>query len=296
MGGQQIRLFLVDGTPGGLTTAEITNWTGRLVSAARSDLSQLLVREESSRPGVYVLLGDDPTAVEGVRCYIGEADAVASRLREHHGPRGKDWWTRVVIITSKDDNLTKGHTRYVESRLVHIALQASRCTVDNSTAPQPPPLPEADCSDMEFFIDKLHIALPVLGVNVLRGRASADQATASPAETNVSPVFEMRVARTSIRATAQQVDGEFTVLQGSRIAAGVRDLPAYASFKQLHERLVTNGSVRPDGDTAVLTRDVVFTSPSTAGAVVTGRSCNGRIEWKTPQGTTFGQWEERGLT
>ena len=29
MSGKQIKLFLVDGTPGGLTTAEITNWTIR---------------------------------------------------------------------------------------------------------------------------------------------------------------------------------------------------------------------------------------------------------------------------
>jgi hypothetical protein len=28
MSGKQIKLFLIDGTPGALTTAEITNWTG----------------------------------------------------------------------------------------------------------------------------------------------------------------------------------------------------------------------------------------------------------------------------
>jgi len=36
MAGQQIKLFLVDGTPGGLTTAEITNWTGHVLHARRS--------------------------------------------------------------------------------------------------------------------------------------------------------------------------------------------------------------------------------------------------------------------
>ena len=30
MGGKQLRLFLVDGTPGGLTTAQIMNWTGQV--------------------------------------------------------------------------------------------------------------------------------------------------------------------------------------------------------------------------------------------------------------------------
>jgi len=63
---------LVDGTPGGLTTLEIVNWTGRLVSGRRPDMAQLLSREgESRRPGVYLLIGDDPTAVEGTRLCVG---------------------------------------------------------------------------------------------------------------------------------------------------------------------------------------------------------------------------------
>jgi hypothetical protein len=38
--GKSVRLFLADGTPGGLLTAEIMNWTGHLVTAPRSDLDQ----------------------------------------------------------------------------------------------------------------------------------------------------------------------------------------------------------------------------------------------------------------
>ena len=34
-------------------------------------------------------------------------------------------------------------------------------------------------------------------------------------------------------------------------------------------------------------QDYVFTSPSTAAAVVLGRSANGRIEWKDGQGRTL---------
>jgi len=43
-----------------------------------------------------------------------------------------------------------------------------------------------------------------------------------------------------------------------------------------------------------VTRDVVFSSPSTAGAVVLGRSCNGRREWIAGS-ETFGAWESRGV-
>ena len=60
--GKSIRLFLADGTPGGLLTAEIMNWTGHVVAAPRSDLAALMSRPECSRTGLYILLGDDPEA------------------------------------------------------------------------------------------------------------------------------------------------------------------------------------------------------------------------------------------
>ncbi|MGX5692492.1 DUF4357 domain-containing protein [Dermacoccus abyssi] len=43
-----------------------------------------------------------------------------------------------------------------------------------------------------------------------------------------------------------------------------------------------------------VTRDIVFSSPSTAGAVALGRSCNGRVEWVSAEGA-FGAWEARGV-
>lgn len=58
--GKQIRVYLVDGTSGGLLTAEIMNWTGHVIAAPRSDLASLLSREEVRRTGVYILIGDDP--------------------------------------------------------------------------------------------------------------------------------------------------------------------------------------------------------------------------------------------
>ena len=87
--GRSIRLFLADGTPGGLLTAEIMNWTGHVVAAPRSDLASLLRRLETSRTGIYILLGDDPESFGGTLAYIGEGDEVRTRLMKmcrHHGP------------------------------------------------------------------------------------------------------------------------------------------------------------------------------------------------------------------
>lgn len=60
MNGKQVRLYLVDGTSGGLITAEIMNWTGHVIMAPRSELARLAQRAEVSRTGIYLLLGEDP--------------------------------------------------------------------------------------------------------------------------------------------------------------------------------------------------------------------------------------------
>lgn len=299
MTGKQIKLFLVDGTPGGLTTAEITNWTGHVLQARRSDLAELLKRDEAQRTGVYLLLGDDEEAIGETRCYIGEADVVADRLRSHN--RDKPFWNRVVVVTSKDMNLTKSHGRYLESRLISLATQAGRVTLENGTAPPRPAMPEADASDMDEFVDQLQIVLPVLGVNAIRVRPTR-AAPAGIAKSVESPVFHLRNAKFGVNARAQQIDGEFTMLSGSVVIASWQAIGkaestrrAYASYRAQHEQLQADGAIVVEAGAARFTRDVVFSSPSTAGAVALGRSCNGRIEWVSTDGQQFGVWESRGV-
>jgi len=169
--GRSIRAFLADGTPGGLLTAEIMNWTGHIVAAPRSDLAALLRRPEISRTGVYFLLGDDPEGFGGTLAYVGEGDDAGTRLRQHartEDQGGKDFWVRAIVLTSKDANLTKAHARYLESSFIALAQQARRSRLLNGTAPPPLPLPESDRSDMEYLIAQAKISLPVLGVNILR--------------------------------------------------------------------------------------------------------------------------------
>lgn len=282
-----------------MTTAEITNWTGHVLAAARSDLADLLKREETQRTGAYLLLGDDETAVGNTQCYIGEADVVADRLRQHQ--RDKDFWDRVVVITSKDANLTKAHGRYLESRLIEMATRAARVGLSNGTAPGVPALPEADASDMDYFLSQLQIVLPILGVNAIRVPSPAASIPSTTGH-SASPVFHLRHAKGGVDARAQQIDGEFTVLAGSTVIGswhGVgkakSTINVYAAYRRQHEQLLTDGAIRSDGSVGHVTRNIVFPSPSTAGAIALGRSCNGRREWISAGGATFGEWESRGV-
>ena len=51
MTGKHIELFLVEGVPGGITTAEIAGWTGHVLAGPRSDLGEVLERPEGSATG-----------------------------------------------------------------------------------------------------------------------------------------------------------------------------------------------------------------------------------------------------
>lgn len=68
-----IKLFLPHGDPKRLRTAEISNWSGKAVSAPRTEFDALLAREEMGQSGVYVLTGVGPGD--------GEPDGVCRRGR-----------------------------------------------------------------------------------------------------------------------------------------------------------------------------------------------------------------------
>lgn len=302
--GKSVRLFLADGTPGGLLTAEIMNWTGHVVAAPRSDLASLLKRIETGRTGIYLLIGDDPDSPGGTFAYIGEGDDVGKRLYQHARPEeqnGKDFWDRAVVLTSKDANLTKAHARYLESRLIALAHEAQRARLLNGTAPAPIQLPEADVSDMEYFISQAKIVLPVLGVNIFRATSArtvpGPAADREPMSAAASPIFELRLKNEGLSASAQEIDGEFTVLMGSQARSAWTG--AEGGYQRLREKLERDGTLEKATDSSSLlrfSRNQVFASPSAAAAIIVGRNSNGRTEWKVQAtGTSYGRWQDENL-
>ena len=131
----------------------------------------------------------------------------------------------MVVLTSKDMNLTKPHARYLEARFIALATSANRVTLENQTAQEPIRLPEADQSDMEFFIEQAKIILPVLGVNLLR--STTPQQVPGPSgrtEDVASPQFRISMRDADARprrwtASSWSVRAHSVVPRG-RVAAG----------------------------------------------------------------------------
>lgn len=107
----------------------------------------------------------------------------------------------------------------------------------------------------------------------------------------------MTLKKSGITAAAQEVDGEFTVLEGSSARSKWTGVAGH-SYSGLLERLVHDGTLvpSPDGLSMRFARNHVFASPSAAAAAVAGRTANGRAGWLVESTrTTYGQWETEGV-
>ena len=122
--------FPARGDAKSLRTAEISNWSGKAIAAPRTELDDLLAREEVEKTGVYILIGTDPHT-NGPQAYIGEAEVIRDRLRQH---KTKEFWVSAIIFVSKDENLTKAHLRYLESRLLAGASEIGRFKLEQNQA------------------------------------------------------------------------------------------------------------------------------------------------------------------
>jgi hypothetical protein len=186
MNAAKITLFLLKGEATSLRTAEIGNWTGMAIAAPRTELDDLLKRPELDRAGVYILSGIDPGS-GAPRAYIGEAENIYERLKQH---KTNEFWVSVIVFTSRDDNLTKAHVRYLENRLLTEAAKIGRFKLEQNQAGGSK-LPECDREVMEDFLYRIRQLLPVLGSDLLTA-AAQQVAKQQPARSEVNPIRPSR--------------------------------------------------------------------------------------------------------
>ncbi len=276
-----IKLFLPFGDPKRLRTAEISNWNGKAIAAPRTELDLLLAREELRQSGVYFLTGTDPES-GSPSSYIGEAEVISDRLRQH---KAKEFWIHAIVFVSKDENLTKAHIRYLEGKLIQMSQAAGRSTVTNSQS-SGSKLPESDREDMEVFLGKIQQLLPVLGSDILTPIVHA-------ASTAHDAPIELTCEIKGLIAKGNRTPDGFVVLPGSQ--AVLEERPSaqvrHPFSVTLRKKLVDDGTLAQDGDHFKFTRAVEFSSPSTAAAVIHGGGANGLTGWKDAAGRTLKEIE-----
>lgn len=276
-----IKLFLPRGEAKSLRTAEISNWTGKALAAPRTELDELLGREELGKAGIYILSGVDPRS-GAPQAYIGEAEVIRERLKQQ---KTKEFWVSAIVFVSKDENLTKAHVRYLESRLLAEAAQVGRFALEQNQAGGAK-LPESDREDMEVFLSHTRQLLPVLGSDLLIPAAQP----MAPKQPGGVLFCRMKGAE----ARGHRTTDGFVVLKGSTAVLHERQsAKKWPHVIALRNKLMADGTLVPKGSLYEFTKDFEFSSPSAAAAVVHGGSANGLTAWRAEDGRLLKELDEQ---
>ena len=273
-----IKLFLIDGDPNGRMSCELSNWTGKAYKIPRIKVKECTDREDLTNTGIYLLFGKDEEGMDLV--YIGEAETILRRLNQQLTQ--KDFWNEAIVFISKDDNLNKAHIKYLENRLHDMAIVARRYKVENSLVPTQSSLSESDQAEMEEFIENVKLLVNTLGHKVFDVKRESKSK-------EKQDVFILKANRGADAQGEPNTDG-FLVLKGSKASNSTVASMAPGFFK-LRQKLLIDGVLVENGDSLEFSEDYIFSSPSTAAAILLGRNANGLIEWKLKSGLTLKKFE-----
>lgn len=154
-----ITLFATTGDPEGIRHLDKSNWSGYGVVFNR-ELFHLLKQEPGfAQAGVYILVGN--AAEETI--YIGEADPVGDRLKNHVS--NKEGWVWGVYFFDRNHKIGKTEVQYLESALIVLAKKHDRAILLNKNIPTVPTMAPAAKATAQAFLADMLLILPMLGIN-----------------------------------------------------------------------------------------------------------------------------------
>ena len=283
---QTIQIFLPAGDPRGMRVAEITTRIIRVVEVPRSQLGEFIKTPEAQQVGVYFLLGELSEA--GLpRVYIGQSGSICNRLVQHN--QSKDFWNRVMVVISLTNSMTQTHALFLEWLAISEATKAGRYSLENGNAGARPYTPaplEADCQEIHETAATLLATL---------GQPIFEPLTNAPAFPNEKK--ELFYCKGSgADGVGEYTTEGFVVLKGSR--GRVENVASIqgTSNERFRNQLITEGVMATKDGMLAFTRDHLFASPSMAAMTLMGRSANGWVEWKSPQGKTLNEVKRQSVT
>lgn len=288
--GKKLTVYMMDGTEYGPRISEIGNWVGKAIFSPRATINKIILRSEFDNPGVYCLKGDPTDDAFDEKIYIGEAENIRTRLKQHLSDSNKDF-KELIFFISKDELLTKTQIRYLESRIVQLAIEAKTAQIENVTSPSLPTLHEADISDMEYFLEQMKLIFPVMGFRFLISSTFKKDLTKKSDEKSF--IHETYFIKTSsYKASMIETDQGYIVTKGSeakkQLSASCTD-----TYKNMRRKLLETKILVEKDDKLIFIDDTIFNSPSAASNMVLGRNSNGFTEWVNEKGKTFKEIQEK---
>lgn len=150
-----IQLLLYDGTLSGVINIADSAWNpGEMYASPRASVNELVSLDKY---GVYLLLSDE-------RVYVGQASDLERRIKQHLA--GKDWWERVVLLTTQDDSFTRTDIDYLESVLISKAEKAQSLDSDNKNKGNDPKIDKFRKVNLDQYLDEALFLMELIGISV----------------------------------------------------------------------------------------------------------------------------------
>ncbi|MBO5632613.1 MAG: GIY-YIG nuclease family protein, partial [Aeriscardovia sp.] len=175
-----VKLLLEDGTLRGVMSIVDSNWNpGEMYAAPRESIDSLISSDACNKFGVYLLLSVN-------RVYVGQSSDLAKRVKQHLA--GKDWWERVLILTTADDSLNRSDIDYLEYYLIRKANESNRLDSDNKTKGNTPKVDKFRKSELEQYLEEALFLMELIGINVFstKGKKTINKANTQDIKTSVA--------------------------------------------------------------------------------------------------------------
>ncbi|WP_027438325.1 GIY-YIG nuclease family protein [Lachnospira multipara] len=187
-----VDVVFYNGTLDGVVKLSNSNGNGAVViSSPRTKIKQLLELSESNNFGVYLLLSDK-------KVYIGQAKELKRRIKDHEA--NKDWWKRVIILTTTSNSLDSSDIDYLEAELISLAKMRNVLSVDNIQKGNIYNIKESRRIVLEGFIEEINFILDFIGVSVFSSEnISPDAQRTSLVSNRVLQLTQLAPARKYIR-------------------------------------------------------------------------------------------------
>ena len=281
----------MDGDVTGRIKCTMPGWSGLAYKIPRIYLDKCKDREQLKQSGVYFLFGKNNFDEDAV--YIGQAgirkngEGVLFRVAEHL--KDDFYFNEAVMFTTSGNSWGPTEISYLENKFTNLAIDTNRYKVQNGNNPNPGNVTEEKEAELEIYVEQFKIMLGVLGYRIFVPLVKTPESVVEEHDDELILGLSRKIKRSqrNIEAYCKRTNEGFVVLAGSQIeetdSGSIPDV-----IKELRERCKQNNEIK-DG---VLTRNYLFKSPSYAASFVLGMTTNGKVDWKTEDGTSLKMIEE----
>ena len=276
-----IKVGLLDGTDFGPKIIKISNWSGKAFFSPRANFINILRKAkyeyfDFSMPGIYILKSDPEKSIYSEKIYIGQADVINTRVKQHIANPDKDF-NEIIIFCGDDLHIT--NIRYIESKLIFMANECKNAEIENGNSPNMPNIDLIEKATMDYFIEKIKSILPLAGFNFLK------QNRVNAVKTDITGTKYFLTSK-GIKAELIENEEGFIVLKDSEVVNTTVDSFGI-NLENLRKKYIENKILIEKDDKLIFTENITFSSLSTSASLILGTRVSGPKYWKDSNGKAY---------